>query len=82
MNTKAFVAGFAEILEMPPETVVPDYKLDNSNWDSVAVLATIALIDEQFDMTVPAKALVNCTSFKQLVDLIAARIDQKPADQS
>ncbi len=82
MNTEAFVAGLAEILQVPPETVTLDYKLDSGNWDSVAVLATIALIDEQLNITVPAKDLVSCASVKQLLDLIAARTDQNPAAQS
>ncbi len=74
MSTKAFVAGLAGILQVPPETVTADYKLDSGNWDSVAVLATIALIDEQYNITVPAKDLVSCGSVKQLLDLIMARL--------
>lgn len=55
-----FYQGMAEILEVEPEEVSPDLTLDEGNWDSLAIVSTIALIDEVFDKTVSGEALEEC----------------------
>lgn len=82
MNTKAFLSELAAILQVPPETVTESYKLDSGNWDSVAVMGAIALIDEQYNITVPAKDLIGCTSVKQLLELIATQLAPMPAEEN
>jgi len=78
MKNEAFIARLATILQVPSETVTENYTLDSDKWDSLAVMATIALIDEQYNITVPSKELANCGSVKQLVDLIATRLPRDP----
>lgn len=40
----------AEILDMEPEELTPETRLaDLSDWDSVAALSFIAMMDEEFD---------------------------------
>ena len=74
MNTQTFVGALAGLFQLPPAKVTEGFKLDSDNWDSVVVMGAIALIDEQYDITVPAKDLVNCASVKQLLDLITIRL--------
>ena len=73
----AFYEGLAEILEVDLELVSSSLPLEEGAWDSLAVVSTIALIDEVFDETVNAEALADC---KTVVD-IEALIGDKAAGQ-
>ena len=61
----------AEILELEPEEVTPELRLEDTTWDSLAVVSTIALIDEQYDIAVSADALSNCETVGDIEKLIA-----------
>ncbi len=67
-----FYTGMAEILEVDG-TVGPDVRLDDGvlAWDSLAVVSTIALIDELFGKTVDGQALTNCKSIGEIENLIS-----------
>jgi acyl carrier protein len=54
-----FYEGMAEILEVDASEIGPDYELGDA-WDSLAVVSTIALIDEVYDKAIGADALQNC----------------------
>ena len=54
-----FYEGMAEILEVDANQVGPDFELGNA-WDSLAIVSTIALIDEVYDKAIGADALENC----------------------
>jgi acyl carrier protein len=55
-----FYTGMAEILEVDEE-IGPDYPL-GEGWDSLAIVSTIALIDEVYGTTVSANDLKACTT--------------------
>lgn len=76
MKNEAFVTALSEILQVSSKTITEDYTLHNGNWDSVAVMATIALIDEQYNISVPGNELVGCKSVGQLLKLIAVQSDR------
>lgn len=61
--------GLAEILEVGPEEVTRDLRLEDTSWDSMAVVATIALIDEIYDEAVDADALGDCKTVGDIEDL-------------
>ena len=65
-----FYEGLAEILEVELEEVTPTLELDESVWDSLAVVSTIALIDEVFDRTVSADALLECKTVGDIETLL------------
>ncbi|VXD01045.1 acyl carrier protein [Sphingomonas sp. 8AM] len=67
-----FYEGLAEILEIEPATVNSDLALDEGAWDSLAVVSTIALIDEVFDRTVSADALADCRTVGDIEKLVGA----------
>jgi acyl carrier protein len=59
----------AEVFETDAEAMQPAFAL-GARWDSVAVLATMALIDEQFDVTLPPDELTRCTCVADLLSLV------------
>lgn len=61
--------GLAEILEVEPGDLTRDFALADATWDSMAVVSTIALIDELYDETVSADALSDCTTVGDIEDL-------------
>ncbi|MBJ7264831.1 MAG: acyl carrier protein [Burkholderiaceae bacterium] len=65
-----FYEGLAEILEVETEDVTPALELEGSVWDSLAVVSTIALIDEVFDRTVSADALLECKTVGDIEKLL------------
>ncbi len=66
-----FYEGLAEILEVDASEINPDFPLDD-NWDSLAVVSTIALIDEVYDITVHPERLGECTTVGEIEQLVAA----------
>lgn len=70
MEFKEFLAELADLLEVDAEDLNDDYELDSENFDSVAVVSTIALIDEYFDITVNGKSLSQAKTVGEIMDLI------------
>ena len=68
----AFYEGLAEIFEIAPDAVQPDLILADHNWDSLAVVSTIALIDECFNCLVEGAALARCERVRDIDALVAA----------
>lgn len=68
---KAFHDGLAEIFEIDAADLTPDMHLDGKNWDSLAIVSTIALIDDLYDKSVSADALAACTTVGELDALVA-----------
>lgn len=79
MSADNFKAGLAEILSIKEDNVSDELRLDDNNWNSVEHLAVIALIDESFGVTLPAKDLTACTSVRDLMELIDRQISGKGA---
>ena len=48
----------------------PDQPLTDGNWDSVALLSTIALVDGCFDVSVSGAELSRCTTPQDILNLI------------
>lgn len=69
----SFYEELAEILEVEPDQVTPELRLQDTSWDSLAVVSTIALIDEQYDQAVSADALTACETVGDIERLVAAR---------
>jgi acyl carrier protein len=73
-----FIKGMAEILETSSERISLEFRLNGGDapWDSLAIVSTIALIDEIFDLTVDGTMLSNCETVDQIIKLIEST---KPA---
>jgi acyl carrier protein len=68
----AFYAGLAEIFEVEEADIMPGFDLASHTWDSLAIVSTIALIDECFNHMVDGRALANCVTVGDIEGLIAA----------
>jgi len=65
----SFLAKLADVFEVDATTLQSGLSLAE-RWDSVAVLATMALIDEQFALTVAPDELNRCTSVTEVLALV------------
>lgn len=67
-------SGLAEILEVEAGELEDGFELGEL-WDSLAVVSTLALIDEVHDVSVSAEDLADCKTvgdIRQLVDAAVA----------
>jgi acyl carrier protein len=62
--------GLADILEIDPSKVSSDLDLSTVDWDSLAFVSTIALIDECFGIIVAGQALEKCQTVGDIEQLI------------
>jgi acyl carrier protein len=65
-----FYEGIAEILEVDVDQVKPELELEEGSWDSLAVVSTIALIDDVFDITVHPNGVSDCKTVGDLEKLV------------
>ncbi len=65
-----FYAGLADILEIDVARVVPELDLTQLAWDSLAVVATIALADECFNVMLSGAALNECRTVADIQALV------------
>lgn len=66
-----FLVELADALEVEPEVLTPDYKLEDSEmWDSMTVVTVIALIDEHYGQSVSGEALTDCKTVADIEALI------------
>lgn len=68
-----FYNGLAEILEVDSSLVSSSLQLAQYTWDSLAVVSTIALCDECFNLMPDGQALAKCTTVGDIEVLIRAK---------
>lgn len=72
MNKEEFVQGVIELLEIEDASVLEGStnfrELDE--WDSLAALSTISMIDDEFGVTINNKDLRSVETLDQLYDLV------------
>lgn len=68
----AFYEGMAEVFEIDVSKITPELDLHEHNWDSLAVVSTIALADECFNVMLSGAALNNCNTLADIEALISA----------
>ena len=69
-----FYEGLAEILEVDTDAITPELQLASANadWDSLAVVSTIALIDDCYNVMIDGKSLAACEKVADIEALIDA----------
>ena len=76
MKKSAFLLLLDDLIEIAPGTLKgPESLSDVDGWDSVAVMGFIALVDEQFEITLSPKRLAECKTVDDLVGLIGDRVE-------
>ncbi|RZL04456.1 MAG: acyl carrier protein [Rubrivivax sp.] len=68
-----FYEGLAEILEVPPAEINSSFDLTTHAWDSLAVVSTIALCDDCFNIMLSGQDLGKCQTVAEIEALIAAK---------
>lgn len=68
-----FRDGLAEILEVDAGDLGDGFELGEL-WDSLAVVSTLALIDEVHDVSVSAEDLAECKTVGDIEALISAAV--------
>tara|TARA_B100000700_G_C14654451_1_gene673509 strand:+ start:177 stop:419 length:243 start_codon:yes stop_codon:yes gene_type:complete len=65
-----FLISLAEVLEVDPGSLDENTTFEQIDWDSLAIISSIALIDEHFNIMIPGSNLENCDSINNLLSLI------------
>lgn len=75
MKLKAFIRNFEEAVEdVEFDTLAADTSFRSlEQWDSLAVLTVIAMVDAEYDVRLKAKELKQVETLSELHALIAAK---------
>ena len=68
-----FFEGMAEILEVDVSKISSEFELHSGEaaWDSLAIVSTIALADDCFNVMLDGKSLGECQTIVDIEKLIA-----------
>jgi acyl carrier protein len=69
---RALHEGLAEIFEIPVDDIKPELSFDSLDiaWDSLAIISTIALVDDSFNVILNGKSLDSCKTVGDIENLI------------
>jgi acyl carrier protein len=69
-----FYEGMAEIFEVELSAITSEFELHSGEaaWDSLAIVSTIALVDDCFNVMLDGKALGGCQTIADIENLIEA----------
>ena len=70
MDKKKLFSALAEVWQIPESDLTEKTVFGRENWDSLALLAIAAAIDEYYDTIVSVKELSQCDCVKDIIDLI------------
>jgi acyl carrier protein len=67
-----FYKELADILEINVDKINPDFDLNcaKAPWDSLAIVSTIALANDHFNILLSGQDLINCKIVKDIETLI------------
>ncbi|MCW2247883.1 acyl carrier protein [Azospirillum fermentarium] len=75
MNTTEFLLALDEMLELDPGTLTGAEALEDlENWDSLAVISFIALVDEKLGLVVEGEKLVKAKTVADLLTLAGVAV--------
>jgi acyl carrier protein len=73
MSQEEFVRALEEILEMAPGTLSGSAKLaDLENWDSVAMVTVMSVVDEKSGVQLSPRKIAGCATVNDLYSLTAS----------
>lgn len=67
-----FYEGMADIFEIDAGEVTPQLNLQSQAWDSLAIVSTIALVDDCFGVMLDGQSLAKCETIGDIEKLIAS----------
>ncbi|OLS38419.1 acyl carrier protein [Bacillus sp. MRMR6] len=73
---EAFLLELADLLEIERADLTNDYQLEeNENWDSLALISIIVMVDEHFKLSVSNEAIKKCEIVGDLLNLINNQLE-------
>ena len=73
MKKNEFYECMAEIFEVNLDQIKPELNLETVEWNSLAIVSTIALADECFNVILNGRLLDECKTFADIENLIASK---------
>ena len=71
---ESFIQNLADAINATDATISPADKLtDLPNWDSLAILTTIAMLDMEYGVTISGTELQNCATVADVHTLVETR---------
>ena len=70
MDKGVLISKLADVMEVTQADLTEDFALNADNWDSLAQLGAISVIDEVCEITIPANELKDCRSIGELLSLV------------
>lgn len=75
MTKKELIEMLEEIVEAEPNTLTGEERLEDlQSWDSLAVVNFIAVVDENFGLTLEPKKIMESETINQLISLLDGHI--------
>ena len=75
MTKKELLQMLEEIVEAEPNTLTGEERLEDlQSWDSLAVVNFIAVVDENFGLTLEPKKIMESETINQLISLLDGHI--------
>ena len=66
-----FIELLKDVLEIEDQEVKPDDKFrDFEDWDSLSVLALLAMINEEYDLVIPRNEFEKLITIKDLIEYV------------
>jgi acyl carrier protein len=72
MTENEILQAVEELLELSSGTLKPSDHLHNLNWDSLAVLGFISMIDQRLEIQLRPAAMGRCVTVHDLYTLVTA----------
>lgn len=70
----AFLSALADLLELDQEALTPTTSFSDIDWDSLAIISTIALVDEHFGVMIPGQQLSECKGIPDVLSLVKSTL--------
>ena len=70
MTDERKIELIAEILDVDTDEISPEMALDSFDWDSVAALSFIAMMDEEFNKAVKGADIKKLVTIQDALDLM------------
>ena len=65
-----FLEQLADALDVDPGILQPHLRLEDIDWDSLAVISTIAIVDSVYGKMLSGEKIQQCSTFDDLMLLI------------
>ena len=74
MSQQDFLEEFADVFDISKAAMTESFAFESPEvWDSLAIISTIALVDEHFGVILKASDLVSCPNVVGLLKVIESK---------